>query len=101
LIRWTVQLTYDAGNDLQRIHDRIAADSPVNAAAFIKRMLDAIDGLAIVPHRSIVQKTSKRLGQSVRMLPFGAYVIYFLAYDDQRIVRVLTIRHAARRRPRF
>jgi plasmid stabilization system protein ParE len=89
-----------AGHDLEQIYDYIAADSPANAAAMIRAILDAIEPLKQFPHRTVVTRQSAKLRRPVRSLPVRPYVVYFRVLDDERVVRVLHVRHGARRRPR-
>jgi toxin ParE1/3/4 len=89
----------EASSDLAAIHDFIARDSPRHASRFIDRLLGAIEGLKSAPHRTLVEHQSAKLKYPVRSLPVGPYLIYFRVQDDHRIVRILTIRHGARRRP--
>jgi plasmid stabilization system protein ParE len=89
-----------AGADLQAIYDHIAADSRENAAAMITRILDALEPLKQFPHRTVVERQSAKLRHPVRSLPVRPYVVYFRVLDEERVVRVLHVRHGARRRPR-
>ena len=89
-----------AGTDLKRIYDHIARNSPANAATVIQRLLDALDNLKELPHRTMLQRPSHRIRHPVRSLPIPPYVVFFRAIDDDRVVRILTVRHGAQRRPR-
>lgn len=98
---WRIVIAPEAATDLESIHAWISRDSPDNASAVVAEMLDAIAGLAILPHRTVYQRTGKRLQTPVRVLPVGSYLILFRVDDRERAVNILTIRHAARRRRRF
>lgn len=98
---WKINITDRALRELHEIHSHIAVDSLPNANGFLLKLLESIDGLATLPLRTIVQKTSKEWNAPIRALPVEAYIIYFVVFDDPREVRVLSIRHTARRRPRF
>jgi plasmid stabilization system protein ParE len=98
--RYRVIITPRAGADLERIYDRIALSSPQAARATIKRILDAFETLEGFPHHNLVQRQSPRIRHPVRSLPVRPYVVYFRAIDEDKVVRVLTVRHGARRRPR-
>ena len=93
-------LAPEAAADLQAIHEFISKDSPQNAARLVSRILDAIAGLADFPHRNVVEHQSRKIRHPVRSLPVRPYVVYFRVIEEQRVVRVLTVRHVARRRPR-
>ena len=41
-----------AGADLKRIYDHITRNSPAHAAAVVQRILDALDHLKELPHRT-------------------------------------------------
>jgi plasmid stabilization system protein ParE len=66
----------------------------------VERIVDAIETLNTFPHRSVVHDPEARLPHPVRMLPVRPYVVYFRVQENEGIVRILTIRHGARRRPR-
>jgi plasmid stabilization system protein ParE len=91
----------EAAADLQAIYEYVAKDSPDSAARLVSRILNAIERLAILPHRNIVQHQSRRLRHPVRSLPVRPYVAFFRVIDNDAVVRILTVRHGARRRPRF
>lgn len=95
-----IVITPRAGGDLEGIYDRIAEDSPQNARLMIARILDALEPLKLFPHRTILSRQSAKLQYPVRSLPISTYIIYFRVIDEERIVRVLCVRHGARRRPR-
>lgn len=48
---YVVRITPRALSDLEAIFEYIRRDSPQNASAMIARLLDAVDGLNILPHR--------------------------------------------------
>jgi plasmid stabilization system protein ParE len=89
----------EAAGDLAAIHNYIAQDSSVHAAKTVQRILDAIATLRLFPHRTVYQRGSSS-SNIIRTLPVGPYIIFFRAHDNQQIIRILTIRHGARRRPR-
>lgn len=90
----------EAANDLQSLHDYIGNDSPQNAAKTVGRILDAIGTLGIFPHRKVVEHQSAKTKHPVRSLAVRPYVVYFRVLDQQQAVRILSVRHGARRRPR-
>ena len=97
---YRVRLSSEAASDLESIHSFISRDSPQNAAGMVERILAAIETLETFPHRTVLERQSKKIRHPVRSLPVHPYVVFFRALDDERIVRILTIRHGARRRPR-
>ena len=88
-----------AGSDLKAIFERIARDSPQNAANFVARVLDTIATLKLFPHRAIVQAQHPDLKHPVRSLSVRPYIVVFRVVEKHRIVRILQVRHGARRRP--
>ncbi len=96
---YRVIITPRAGRDLEGVHRYIAQDSLDNAAAMVARILDALEPLKHFPHRTVVQRQRPGLRHPVRSLPVAPYVIYFRVLDEERVVRVLHVRHGARRQP--
>jgi plasmid stabilization system protein ParE len=86
--------------DLQAIYDYISSASAEHARRMVKRLLDGIEKLCEFPHRTVLQHQNRKLNHPVRSLPIRPYIVYFRVIDQEQIVRVLTIRHGARRRPR-
>lgn len=97
---YRIVVSPEASDDLQSLYAFIAQDSPGNADRMVDRILLAIETLKSFPHRTVVEHTSPRLRHPVRSLPVRPYVVYFRVVDEERIVRILTIRHGARRPPR-
>lgn len=92
-------LSPEAAADLQSLHEYISKDSPQNAANVVGRILDAIATLETFPHRNIVESKSRKIKDPVRSLPVKPYIVYFRVLESQQAVRILTVRHAARRPP--
>src|SRR5689334_6718816 len=95
-----IELSKRVAADLEAIFDHIAKDSPANAGRMVDRILTAIERLKILPHRNVVEGQSARLKYPVRSLPVQSYIIYFRVIEEHRVVRVLQVRHGARRRPK-
>jgi plasmid stabilization system protein ParE len=93
-------LSAEAAADLQAIHDYVAHDSPQNAATLVGRILDSIDLLENFPYRTVPPRRSRKVKYPVRTLPVRPYVVYFRVIDDEQVVRILTVRHGARRPPK-
>ena len=66
----------------------------------VARILDAIDTLDTFPHRNVVAGQKPGLSKPVRSLPAWPYVVFFRVHDDHGVVRILRVRHGARRRPK-
>jgi toxin ParE1/3/4 len=90
----------EAFDDLDRIVEHIAKDSPQNAATTLDRLWEACQSLDLLPHRHRVHQHRQEAARSVHAMPQAPFIIYYRIDDDQHTVRVLTIRHGARRQPR-
>lgn len=97
---YRVIITPRAEGDLEGIHRYIAQDSPDNATGMITRILDAFEPLKLFPHRTVAERRRPGLRHPVRTLPVPPYIIYFRVLDEDRVVRILHVRHGARQRPR-
>jgi toxin ParE1/3/4 len=98
--RYRIRLSPEASADIHALHAYIAQDSPDNAADMVARIFASIDLLKTFPYRTAIQRQSKRVPHPVRTLPVEPYIVFFRVIDDQATVRILTVRHGARRRPR-
>ena len=94
-----VIITPRAADDLADIHEYISKDSEQNAAAMISRILDALELLGDMPHRTIVHPQSPKSKCPVRSIPVRPYIVYFRVIDSERVVQVIHVRHGARERP--
>ena len=97
---YRVIITPRAGRDLEEIHEFISRTSPTRADAMIVSILDALETLRDFPFRQVLQHQNPRLRFQVRTLPVSPYRVFFRVVDDEFVVRVLHVRHGARRLPR-
>ena len=98
--QYRIIISCRAVRDLEKIHDYIAHDSPANADGMIKRVLDSVELFEQFPHRTVVEQQSSKIRHPVRSLPVPPYVVYFRVIERQKVVRILHVRHGARRQPR-
>lgn len=84
---------------MERIFDPIRQDSPQNAETMIRRLLDAIDGLNILPHRFDVPRVGFGRGRQIRSMPVRPYLVRYRIDEKRTAVYILRIGHGARRRP--
>jgi plasmid stabilization system protein ParE len=100
MLSYRVIIMPRAGDDLEKIFDHIAKDSIDNAASMIRRILDAIELLRDIPHRTIVRGRRGKKRDQVRTVVVKPYVVYFRVVDEEQVVHIVHVRHGARRRPR-
>ena len=93
---YRVNLTLAAAAELEEIHAYIEKGSPQNAAGMIGRLLAAIDGLELLPHRYKVVRNTHLLGEEVRSMPVRPYLIRYHVDDSARVVTILSVRHGPR-----
>jgi plasmid stabilization system protein ParE len=96
---YLVELTLRAERDLDYLYERISADDSAVAGRWFNGLEAAIYSLERLPRRSPVAPESKRAKRQLRHLLYGAkrdvYRVIFEIDESRKIVRVLTIRHAA------
>jgi addiction module RelE/StbE family toxin len=96
---YRIRITPRALKELQGIFDYIERDSPQNAASMIRKLMDAIDSLDILPHRYNVPRTGFVRGRRIRSMPVPPYLVRYRIDDRNLMVFVLRVRHGARRKP--
>ncbi len=80
--------------DLEEIGDYIARDNPARAVSFIRDIREQCIKITAMPEAAPLRH---ELGEGIRMLPFGRYLIFYTANNEGiRIERVL---HGARNIP--
>jgi plasmid stabilization system protein ParE len=99
---YAVRLTPRAAGDAERIYCRVVQDAPLKGQEWYNRLIDALYSLETFPDRcEEVGALAGRTG-TVRKLLYGnkphKYRIYFDIVDTT--VRILHIRHGARREPK-
>ncbi len=94
---YRIRYTLRAADHLREIFDYIERDSPRNATRMIERLLNAIDSLDTMPHRYNVVNNSEQLGEDVRSMSIRPYLIRYHVDERERVVTILSARHAARR----
>jgi len=78
-----------AKTDLAEIWDYIADDSEARADAFVEKIDETFKTLAARPH---IGRKRDELGEDLRSLPVGRYVIFYRPLPDGiEIIRVSTI----------
>jgi len=87
-------------SDLSGIYDFVESDSPQNAVAVIRKLMESIDSLDQFPQRCKIHLSSKVADRVVRSMSEPPFIIYYRVIDQDRVVEVMTIRHGARKQPK-
>jgi plasmid stabilization system protein ParE len=95
--RFRLIIAPKAAIDLSAIYDHIAEDSSENARKMCIQIMDAMELLEELPHRTIVSAQPPYSKDPIRSVVVRPYIVFFRAMDDEKIVRVVRIRHGARR----
>jgi len=98
--QYRVIMLPEASTDLTGIFDYIERESPQNATAVARKLVDAIDSLERFPHRCRVHVSNRNPERVVRSMPVSPFVVYYRVIERNTAVEILTIRHGARRQPR-
>jgi plasmid stabilization system protein ParE len=97
---FTVIISPKAAADLEGIHRYIARDSLQNADGVVQAIMDAVDSLVRLPGRHPLVESRPGIRRETRVMVVNPYLIYYHVLDAQDAVRVVTVRHGARRQPR-
>ena len=96
-----VRLTPRAAEDVERIYRRVVQEAPLHGPEWYDGLIRSIDSLATVPNRCPPVKALSTPRSTIRKLLYGrrphVYLVYFDVVEDS--VRILHIRHGARREP--
>jgi toxin ParE1/3/4 len=93
---YRISFTMKAADDLEEVFEYVQKDSPQNALKLIRRLLDGIDSLQILPHRHKLAEGADALGEPIRSMPMRPHLIRYHVDDSTRIVTILSVRHGAR-----
>ncbi|HEX4797412.1 MAG TPA: type II toxin-antitoxin system RelE/ParE family toxin [Humisphaera sp.] len=100
LDRYRIIILPRASADIAEAHAYIERDSPQNATAVVRRLIQTIDSLELLPHRFKVYRASRNAARVVRSVPVPPHILYYRVVERDKVVLILTIRHGARRQPR-
>ncbi len=96
---YLVELTLRAERDLDYLYQRISADDSAAAASWLSGIEKAIYTLEQLPRRCPIAPESKTAKRRLRHLLHGAksdvYRVIYEIEESRKLVRILTIRHAA------
>jgi plasmid stabilization system protein ParE len=100
-VAYRVVLADTAKDDASQIYDWVAEGSAVNGPEWFEELIEHLHSLENLPHRCPVAREAKEAGREIRCLLFGrrkgAYRILYAVDEAARLVRILHIRHGARR----
>jgi plasmid stabilization system protein ParE len=86
-----------AARDAEEAYLYIAQRSPENAWRWYDGLIDAMFSLADFPGRCPIAPESHYLDEEIRHLIHGNYRILFTIEKTKKAVRILHVRHGARR----
>jgi toxin ParE1/3/4 len=90
-----VRLTSETYDEIARISDHIAEDSPANARQWRLALLERLRSLRYFPERHEIAYPATAVGRDIRHTFFGTYRVLYAIENDT--VVVLTVRHGARK----
>lgn len=98
---YRVELTPRAEFDLREIAARVLSEAPMRGALWLDRLELSIQSLSAIPERCPMEPALSSPQREVRKLLFGTkryrYRVYYTIAGE--VVRVLHIRHGARKTP--
>jgi plasmid stabilization system protein ParE len=89
----------EAFENLDSILKFIKQDSPQNAGRTIDRLWEATQTLSQFAHRYKIHQRKRRDRPAVRSMPVRPFIIYYAVEESPPTVKVLAIRHGARKPP--
>jgi plasmid stabilization system protein ParE len=88
----------EAAREAEAAYTYIAEHAPETAVDLYNRLLDAMFSLEMLPNRHPIAPESEFLDREARQLIYGNYRILYVVEDRPKVVRILHVRHGARRR---
>lgn len=99
-MRYDVRVTDEVYDAMRRQAHFIATEqrAPRNAEKWLESMWDAIDSLEELPLRyPVAEPESAAAGFEIRKQTVGRHLVFYRVNEKQRIVDVLSLRHASQR----
>lgn len=100
MAEYSIHITAEASKDLDDIFRWIATHSEQNALRLVESLRSQIHRLADFPGKYEVYRRARAGRPDVHSMAAPPYIVYFTILEAAREVRILTIRHGARRQPR-
>ncbi len=90
---YEVILTPEAENDLEELTQYIACNlnSPEIAFDFVERIRVEFAKLRSLPNRHAYTRQEPWRSRGVRMMPFHGFEIFYLVFDNEKVVRVQNV----------
>lgn len=97
IYEYEVEVSEQADNDLRGIFEYIAFElqSPANASGQLDRLEEQILSLGTMPERYRKYEKEPWKSRGLRVLPVDNYVVYYIADNDKKVVKILRIMSAA------
>ena len=96
-MKYTVLITPTAETEIWEAFAYINRDAPVSAQHWLRAIYEGVEALELYPGRCPVAPESEHVGEELRHLVLGAYRVIFRMEEQAQVVRVIGVRHAARR----
>jgi toxin ParE1/3/4 len=96
-VKYTVLITPTAQEEIRETVFYVHRQAPLNAERWLRRLYEQIDTLELFPDRCPTAPDSEHVGEELRHLVVGSHRVIFRIEKHARIVRILGVRHAARR----
>ena len=97
---YRVIVSPEAIRNLDAILVWMKRDSVQNALTVFDSLWQATQSLQRFPHRYKIYRQNRKSQLVIRSMPVPPFVIYYRVIERFTTVRVLTVRHGARRQPR-
>src|SRR5690348_11782837 len=97
--RYRVRITPRSSKDIVGICEYIERNSPQNAAAVARQLIDAIDSLELLPGRFRVHEHRRDPSKAVHAMPVPPFIVYYRVVDRHRLVEVVAVLHGSRKQP--
>jgi plasmid stabilization system protein ParE len=90
-----IDITTDAFEQIQEAYDCIHERAPRNAAVWLRKLYEDVYSLRTMPERCGLIRENDAFEEDVRQLLHFSHRIIFTVDEDQSVVKVHAIRHAA------
>ena len=92
---YKIDITTDAFEQIQEAYDYIHERAPQNVAVWLQKLYEDVYSLRTMPERCSLIRENDAFEEDVRQLLHFSHRIIFTVDEDQSLVKVHAIRHAA------